>query len=500
MLKPYQVFAFIFFCALSIGAFSLLLDKFSGNNAKYCNSILALPFCLQYFTPEDVLGFRDYVDEKEQIRQDSIMAAEEAARKAAILAEISNSGDSIRILETEADYDSIRFWLPENDRSYWEGLFVELERSHNNKKNFRILHYGDSQIEMDRMTEVLRSELQKKFGGGGPGLIVPLPLVPSYTVNQTQSDNWQKFISYGLSSNRTVHRNYGFGGTTYNFTGGSASMHFSLRNRSDSLLNNYQTLKILFGRLAEAIDVELHYTNRAERETIYPDEYEQLQSWNVSPGSKSFNLTFKGDSTCEILGVMLDRNSGVAVDNIAWRGSSGLTFRTISKSSLINTYKLLNVRMVILQFGGNSVPYFHDSTDVIEYVSAFAKQIDYIQSVDSTLHIMVIGPADMSVNQKGEMVTYPLLRYVIEQMRVVSNKHSAAFWSQYHAMGGENSMVRWVESKPVLAAPDYLHFSKRGADILSEKLFISMMREYEIYKLRKQLNEKKIWHLKDSIY
>ena len=37
----------------------------------------------------------------------------------------------------------------------------------------RIVHYGDSQIEGDRMTEYLRYRLQKKFGGCGVGTVPP---------------------------------------------------------------------------------------------------------------------------------------------------------------------------------------------------------------------------------------------------------------------------------------------------------------------------------------
>ncbi|MBL4862157.1 MAG: hypothetical protein JKY09_03955, partial [Crocinitomicaceae bacterium] len=39
------------------------------------------------------------------------------------------------------------------------------------KKKISILHYGDSQIEGDRMTSYIRQRIQDQFGGNGPGLI-----------------------------------------------------------------------------------------------------------------------------------------------------------------------------------------------------------------------------------------------------------------------------------------------------------------------------------------
>jgi biopolymer transport protein ExbD len=47
-------------------------------------------------------------------------------------------------------------------------FFSDLDNA--KKKKVRIMHYGDSQIEADRITSYLRNELQKKFGGYGVGL------------------------------------------------------------------------------------------------------------------------------------------------------------------------------------------------------------------------------------------------------------------------------------------------------------------------------------------
>ena len=82
------------------------------------------------------------------------------------------------------------------------------------------LHMGDSQVEGDRITSSLRERFQDRFGGSGPGLIIPndpFRLNPSVTISN--SSNWQlayiynaeqrvKGLSYGVLGGvaKVVHR------------------------------------------------------------------------------------------------------------------------------------------------------------------------------------------------------------------------------------------------------------------------------------------------------
>jgi len=46
-------------------------------------------------------------------------------------------------------------------------------------------------------------------------------------------------------------------------------------------------------------------------------------------------------------------------------------------------------------------------------------------------------------------------------------------------MGGKNSMPSWVFAKPALANKDFTHFTYRGATLVAEMLYKSIMSEYE---------------------
>ncbi len=64
--------------------------------------------------------------------------------------------------------------FPDNNKKVLHLFFRELSKVKSNGKLIRILHYGDSQIEADRISSFLRHKLQGQFGGSGPGLIPPV--------------------------------------------------------------------------------------------------------------------------------------------------------------------------------------------------------------------------------------------------------------------------------------------------------------------------------------
>ena len=87
--------------------------------------------------------------------------------------------------------------------------------------------------------------------------------------------------------------------------------------------------------------------------------------------------------------------------NIAMRGSSGTSFGAVDYGSMSFMHKTLNTKLIILQFGGNSVPHFKDSSAVKNYAYRFKKQIEYVQSCSRDAAIIVIGPSDMAQYKEG---------------------------------------------------------------------------------------------------
>ena len=77
----------------------------------------------------------------------------------------------------------------------------------------RIAHYGDSQLEGDRMSNLVRDKFHEKFGGSGIGY-VPMKDLPPVSYYRYSSGNWAK---YTVFHDRSGVNDYGISGAMFRF-------------------------------------------------------------------------------------------------------------------------------------------------------------------------------------------------------------------------------------------------------------------------------------------
>lgn len=374
--------------------------------------------------------------------------------------------------------DSARFYLPGNDVKFFDNFFASLENAHN--RRVRIIHYGDSQIEEDRVSKAIRARLQKEFGGGGPGLIPLRGPFYTYSVNESVTRSPRSFAVFDPTSAKLSGGKYGPVGraaridtvitATFVTSRKGETAPSSWFNRATVVSGNVQgKLRISQGK--NSVDVEpgsdLNYT-----------------TFNLPDSTSKVSLSFSGFG--DVYGVMLDNGTGVSLDNVPMRGSAGTIFTSISSAQLKKFYKDENVRLIILQYGGNVVPYTKGSKAISDYKQRIIKQIKYVREQAPGAKVLFIGPSDMSTSKGGKMGTYDHLPMLIDSLKDAALSSGAAFWNLYQAMGGDGSMVRWVKAKPALAGADYVHFTPRGAELMGDMFSNSLMVYYEYYKLRKK--------------
>src|SRR5690606_2443921 len=122
----------------------------------------------------------------------------------------------------------------------------------------RIIHYGDSQIEGDRISAYVRNRLQGQYGGNGPGFI---PILQVYNQNSAEvipSDNWLRFATFDPKNKRIEHNRYEVYTTFSRFT----SVYDSIR--MDSLPLTTATIVIKpstrsYNKLQNFTNIGLHY-------------------------------------------------------------------------------------------------------------------------------------------------------------------------------------------------------------------------------------------------
>lgn len=372
-------------------------------------------------------------------------------------------------------------------------FFAKMEEASNGNKKVRILHYGDSQIEGDRMTAYIRQRIQEQFGGNGPGMIPAINVYQTVSFKQTYSPNFKRYTNFGGDKLRT--KNYGILNSVGRFTP-EFSDSTSLANAKtvQEAWIEIEPSKSAYGRARQYSNVKLFYTNcfkpcglkvYQNGAVIHEDSLitdGRYHSLNLSFPSTPGKLRYEFTSTVSpnILGFSLEGDMGVQVDNIGMRGSSGTFFGKIEHALAGKMYADLNTELVIMQFGGNSVPYLKDTNAVRNYAKQFKGQLYTLKKLRPSAAIIVIGPSDMSRLQEGEYLTYPMLPYLVKAMKKVSLEVGAGYWDLYGAMGGLNSMPSWVQKG--LAGNDYIHFTNRGASIASQLFYEAFGAEYTKWK------------------
>ena len=387
-----------------------------------------------------------------------------------------------------------RIHLPGNDYRFFDDVFADFERAEADGKLYRIKHYGDSQLEMDRISSVLRQGLQERFGGIGTGMFPALSNVPSSSVNASYSGGMVHYTMYGDSTTvRAPHTRYGPMAQLTNLYGpGTVTMRVSTASTVKPLAMTFSRVSVLAGRFGEGFKVSVKAdTLRPEPVVLSKDTLgAALVSFDLGKEVKKAVLSLGG--SCEIYGVYADGSYGVAVDNIPLRGCSGTIFTRINPTAVARGLELDGTRIIILQFGGNYMPVTKSQKNIDQYTAKIAEQIKYFHSVAPDAKIIFIGPSDMGRSVGGRIQTWPFLPEMVEALRKTALENGAAFWDIFHMMGGENSMARWVAHRPPYAGPDYIHFTTRGSDIVGDAFTRSLLIYYDFYTRRKSRPQAKV--------
>ena len=170
------------------------------------------------------------------------------------------------------------------------------------------------------------------------------------------------------------------------------------------------------------------------------------------------------------------------MDNIPLRGASGTEFSKQDKGCLKEMFDYLKPSLLILEFGGNTIPYIKSKERAYKYGKWFGSQIKLLKSLCPNAKIIVIGPADMSKKEGTEFITYPLLSEVRNALKEYTFEQGGVFWDMYEAMGGAGTMPKWALEVPPLASKDYIHFTSKGARKISELFYQALLEDYQSYK------------------
>jgi len=409
---------------------------------------------------------------KREVEKDSIPVL--------IASDSTISKDKVKIILSSSIINSSNIIDYNNDTSSaLSHFFQALNTSKKQKHKTRIAYFGDSMIEGDLISQDLRSCMQDVFGGFGVGFVPITSIVAGFRSSVIHSfDGW---TTYNLLEKPPANHvlgisGYGFVPNTINPDDTSNTVNESWVKYvavNKKHINKFYETKLLYGKSDDQNSVVINgsrYSLKGEN-TVNQIIIDDPNS------SQSIKATFQCKTPMDVFGFSMESDSGVFVDNFSFRGNSGMPITKVLQSVYSGTNNCLNYDLIILEYGLNAVD--PKITDFSWYERGMNNVIKHIQASFPNTSILLISVGDKSYRKDGVYETDPSVPILVETQKRMAKNNKIAFWSLYDAMGGNGSMVKWVEGDTVLANKDYAHFNFKGAHKVGKLLFAKLMSEYK---------------------
>lgn len=464
MNKPAHLFLFLF----ALGGIMLGLSFLSPKEKWQVG-----PFEIGYYTPGELLGTlwsdKDSTTSVVPVPENAVLDALIEATDSAVAPLLSGASkllpvQQVAVLDTAIQLVDVKLFAP---------FFQALERlSKDQNSRVRVLHFGDSQLEGDRITMQLRDAYQRNYGGTGFGYVALQPLVAPSSLAFDNEEGLARKTVFGRRDTAFSDMKYGHLGSFTlmepNDSGQfSGRITFKKRNWGFSRARNFTTAKMHLEGTSPTV-VQIRVADSIFSTRIFPSG-----EWTLAldiPSEDEFSMRISSEEQIRVYGISFESPFGFHADNVAMRGASGMIFTKMNGPQFKASLEREAYDLIILQFGGNAVPYLKDEAHAGRFARALARQAEYLKRLYPQAAFLFIGPSDMARKDGLYFKSYPLLEELTLQLRNEMLARGVAFWDLYDVMGGAGSMVDWVNAEPALAVRDYIHFTPKGASKVGASL------------------------------
>lgn len=335
-----------------------------------------------------------------------------------------------------------------------------------------VIHIGDSHIQPDFISSVMRNNLQAFFGNAGRGLVFPYQVARSNApadISSSSNTSWQ----YNRLAHPEIPIECGIAGHVIKSNRPLAKINFSLKDNLNG--PQYFTRVKLFVEKAVSTSwmLESDSSNMPAMITNHnPDSipYEMVMFDN--PVSR-FTLTSHSAGEYQSLyGLLLENDApGVRVHTI---GVNGAKYEQYNNQPLFwQQLPALNADLIIISLGTNEAQGGSFNQDVfLAQVETFLQKVREIFPAAS---ILITTPQD-SYKGKRSNVEMRSLNY---SLAAYCQQNNIALWDLYKVTNGYGSAKNWLRKG--LLNKDRVHFTAAGYQLQGKLLYNALARGYNDY-------------------
>jgi len=339
------------------------------------------------------------------------------------------------------------------------------------KGTVTIVHIGDSHIQADFLSGVVRNNLQQFFGNAGRGLVFPYQLAQSNAppdISSSSQVSWE--------FNRIAHPEIpikpGISGFVIRTDATVATFDFSLKGQSNDV--SFNKLKFFVdssssGWLLNADNNDAPFL--LKNDETNPSLYREVQ---LEKNAVSFTLSsLPSKNTKEFFGVSLENSQpGIIYHTIGVNGSRYDQYNIASQ--FWQQLAALHADLYIISLGTNEAQKTEFKNE------PFQKQVtlmlEKIRKISPDASILITTAADSYFRGRRPNV---VLRDINLSLYNYCAQNNLPIWDLYRISSGYGSSYHWIRKG--LMNPDRIHFTGEGYRIQGQLLFNALAKGYNNY-------------------
>lgn len=338
----------------------------------------------------------------------------------------------------------------------------------------RIAYFADSYVEGDIMLESFRDSMQCIYGGSGVGFVPITSEVAGF--RQTIIHTFSNWDTYSIVGDRSDEHPLGPAGMSFVSKPGNEVLYKAPRHRH---LSTFPNAELFYKGCHDCALVQNDST------TVSLTGHDNINVINLGRNQQSLKVSIPGQDTVDLYGVSFEDTKGISVDNFSIRGNSGMGLNYVSEAMYRQFDSIHPYRLVVLSYGLNVAN--EKAVNYKGYGKNMSKVVQRMKNAFPHSTILVVGCSDRGAKVDEEYRTMPSLKELIKVQRQVAAENGVCFWNLFEAMGGDSTMVRWVDAKPALANKDYTHLTFRGGRKVANILIGTLLYEKEKFDRKKKI-------------
>ncbi len=318
-------------------------------------------------------------------------------------------------------------------------------------RRVRVLHYGDSNVAADLWTAVAREELQRRYGSGGSGYLLP-PGHGSHhrgPVHIEAQGIWE-------SRRRGFARDFGPSDGWWGLAGVAieprtpgASVVLEV---PDAPVVRDLEVHLLARPRPGAVDVQIDGAAPVRVDAERRDPGLILRRFELAPGAHRVRVRHAG-GVPRLLGVVVERRSGVVYDVLGINGHRASAILAWNEELLREQLRRREPDLVVLSSGGNEA--LDPELSIATYEQHVRHAIERMRALTPEASCLLVGP----------LATFPehaaRMRAVTAVQRRLAPELGCAFFDSSALTGGPGTLSRWARA-PGMVSRDHLHLGRAG--------------------------------------